>query len=485
MTQLQIKNDETALSSHILRLEINMINKVKNNINNSNLLNNQDRVLLGLSGGVDSMVLFDIMRQMLKANMFKELTIAHIDHMLRDKESDRDRELVIQTCKIHNIKCFTHQVDIKKECTEKKISTEMAAREARYNFFEKCCKDNNLNCIVTAHNADDQAETVLLRLIRGTTLTGITGIKTCSDYNGLKLIRPMLGCTREEIEQYAKDNQIIWREDASNSTDDYLRNKIRHHITPFITNELNPAFVRNISKMTRQFQIDDDFIEKQADDIKQKALQGDCLDFNKISAIDLALQNRVIREWLTMHIPPTQLDNQTINKIHQLHKSEKATCHLEIQNNFIIHKSYNVFSIKEKNNKQVDSLSFELGNENEITFGSYNLHIAIKKAEGIIFDDTNAIGELPAKASLQIPAGATIVVRNLQPGDRMEPLGISGSKKLKDIFINAKVPLEKRQLIPIIEIDGVIAWIPGYRISKHFKVTEPTKQCTHILIESD
>jgi len=447
------------------------------------MLTGNDRILLGLSGGIDSMVLFDIMTKLAKTGMFAELVIAHIDHMLRGEESDCDKELVVQTCIKNNIKCFVHKVDIQKICNDKKISIEMAAREARYTFFEKCCNENNFNCIITAHNADDQAETVLLRLIRGTTLTGITGIKSCSSFKGLKLIRPMLECTRTEIEQYAKKNNINWREDSSNSKNDYLRNKIRHNIVPFITSEINPAFLKNITKMTRQFKIDDDFIEKQADAIKQNALQDGWLDFRVIADIDTALQNRVIRGWLGTHIPPAQIDNQTINKIHKLHDSDKATCHLEIQNNYIIKKSYDIFSIQEQDNKKIVHFSFEMGNDNKILFGEQCLRIALSKEKGIIFDDTDAIGKLPATASLQIPDNAKIVIRNLKAGDKIEPIGLSGSKKLKDIFINAKVPLEKRHHIPIIEVNGIIAWIPGYRISKHFKVKNTTEKCTHISIE--
>jgi len=447
------------------------------------MLTTNDRILLGLSGGIDSMVLFDIMTKLAETGMFAELAVAHIDHMLRGEESDADRELVVQTCIQNNIKCFVHKVDIQKICRDKKISTEMAAREARYTFFKKCCNENSLNSILTAHNADDQAETVLMRLIRGTTLTGITGINSCSDFQGLKLIRPMLECTRKDIEQYAKENNISWREDSSNSTDDYLRNKIRHNIIPFIQNEINPAFLKNITKMTKQFKIDDDFIERQADKIAQDALQGDCLNFSKIDTLDPALQNRVIRGWLGMHIPPAQLDNQTINKIHKLHKSDKATCHLEIQNNYIIKKSYDIFSIKVKNDKKNEQVSFELGNDNKIIFGAECLRVLISQEKGIVFDNTDTIGKLPAKASLLIPPEAKIVLRNLKPGDRMEPMGLSGSTKLKDVFINAKVPLEKRHNIPIIEVNGIIAWIPGYRISKHFKVKNTTKKCTHISIE--
>jgi len=447
------------------------------------MLTGNDRILLGLSGGIDSMVLFDIMTKLANTGMFAELVIAHIDHMLRGEESDCDKELVVQTCIKNNIKCFVHKVDIQKICNDKKISIEMAAREARYTFFEKCCNENNLNCIITAHNADDQAETVLLRLIRGTTLTGITGINSCSNFKELKLIRPMLECSRTEIEQYAKENNINWREDSSNSKDDYLRNKIRHNIVPFITNEINPAFLKNITKMTRQFKIDDDFIERQADEIKQNALHDGCLDFSVIADADIALQNRVIRGWLGMHITPAQIDNQTINKVHKLHKSDKATCHLEIQNNYIIKKSYDIFSIKVKEDKKNAHVSFELGKDNKIILGSECLRIIISKKQEIVFDNTDAIGKLPAKASLNIPQESKIVIRNLKPGDRMEPLGLSGSKKLKDIFINAKVPLEKRHHIPIIEVNGIIAWIPGYRISKHFKIKNTTTECTHISIE--
>jgi tRNA(Ile)-lysidine synthase len=459
-----------------------MIKKVKYNLENKQILINGDRILLGVSGGVDSMVLFQIMTKILESNKTFKLIVAHIDHMLRNNESNSDREFVVNACRKKGIPCFTEQININAIAESEKISTEMAARKARYDFFEKCCRENNLNCIMTAHNADDQAETVLLRLIRGTTLTGISGISPKSNYKEFRLIRPMLDCSREEIVQYAMDNQIIWRNDASNASDAYLRNKIRHHITPFITKELNPAFVKNINKMTNNFKIDDDFIEKHSQKVLAEAVQNDTLDFSKLINVDPALQNRVIRTWLSNHIPISQIDTQTISKVNQLYKSDKATCQLELPEDYILKKSYDIFSVQKDTEQQTCDLCLPIKESCVIDFDSKQIEIKITKESGIIFDNTDSIGQLPAKASLQIDNNAKIIIRTMRPGDRMEPLGLSGNKKLKDIFIDAKVPYEQRSKILLIEIDGIIAWIPGYRISEHFKVTNSNSLSTHIAI---
>lgn len=463
-----------------------MLNTIRNNLLRH--LDSKDKLLAAISGGIDSMVLLHVLLELRDAGKL-QFGVAHLNHQLRGHESDGDELLVQKTCRQYKITCITENADVNSISSEKNISTEMAAREARYDFFKQCSEKYGYNCIVMAHHANDQAETILMRLIRGASLTGLCGIRMVSHMNGMKLIRPMLNITRSEIEKYAQANCIIWREDSSNQQVDYLRNKLRHNILP-VLNELNPAFVKNIYKTSTALQADDDFIDKKACKLYNSSVKNS-LDFSEIEKAEPSLQNRVIRKWLSLHIPINQIDNQTINKIHKLYNSDKANCSLELPGNLILRKSYNLFSIVNTTPEEEENPESELMLNiqrmpitAEFKVEKTTFLVTLEKKAGIVIDRTDAIGKFPATASLMIPQNAELKIRVPRHGDRMTPLGMSGTKKLKDIFIDSKLPLQERKTIPIVVINNEIAWIPGYRISSKFKVISNSTPCWHITIST-
>ena len=237
-----------------------MIDKFEQYIAKNNLFNKGTPLLIACSGGVDSMVLLDIL-QKLEYNIL----VAHCNFKLRGAESDADTAFVKKYCEENNIKYFIKEFDTTKYKKEHKISTQVAARNLRYEWFEQIRIENKIHFIVTAHHADDQLETILLNFAKGTGLNGLIGMKAKNNF----IVRPMLQISKAEILNYATENKIEFREDSSNESIDYTRNKIRHQILP-ILNEINSSIVYNIDDFSQRMKDISLLLETQIKQIKKK-----------------------------------------------------------------------------------------------------------------------------------------------------------------------------------------------------------------------
>ena len=251
-------------------------------------------ILLAVSGGVDSMVLMDLFGQ----SPFNSI-VAHCNFQLRGKESDSDQEFVLNKAQQYGLDCQTIRFDTKAEQIKRKKSTQIIARELRYAWFEQLSKELNIDYILTAHHKDDNLETVLINFIRGTGLEGLTGIPP---KNG-RIIRPLLNFSKQELISYASKSQITWVEDASNLSEDYLRNKIRHRIIPLIK-PLNSAFLKSFTKTIQHLRNSNDALTEYTDIllksiIKQhhQPLKFESLDINKLN--QFKNQEQLLYRWLS------------------------------------------------------------------------------------------------------------------------------------------------------------------------------------------
>lgn len=269
--------------------------KIKKFIKDNNLIEPGDNLLVAVSGGIDSMTLLKIL-DMIKDDIGFLISVAHINHKLRGKDSDKDERFVSDSCKEIDIPFFS----VSWSGPEKGENTQEAARDFRYGSFLKICSKIGANKVALAHNMDDQAETVILNLIRGAGLDGICGMHFCSGINdNVALIRPLINIGRDEIEAFAEQNKINFREDVTNDQVKYRRNFIRHKIMPLI-HEINPNSSERIAKMSRSLQEDEAFIRKMADQkfdrlILSKEKNSLILDGKKIKEIDLPVRRRIIK----------------------------------------------------------------------------------------------------------------------------------------------------------------------------------------------
>ena len=231
--------------------------KVLDTIKKYNLIKENDTIVIGVSGGPDSMTLLNVLYN-LRENLKINIVVAHINHMLRE-EADSETEYVQNFCKNINIECFVKRADINNISKKKKVSTELAGRNARYDFFEEIAQKVNANKIATAHTANDNAETVLMNLMRGSGTSGLKGIEKIRDN---KFIRPIILCTRREIENYCEENNLNPKYDQSNKENIYTRNKIRNLLIPYIEENFNPNIVDTLNRLSDVVEKEDDFFHK-------------------------------------------------------------------------------------------------------------------------------------------------------------------------------------------------------------------------------
>ena len=297
-----------------------MRNKVLETIKKNNLINKNDKIVIGVSGGPDSICLLHILNE-LKSKLNFEICVAHINHMIRP-EAEEETQYVEDYCRKLTIQCFAKRINIIEKSNIEKIGTEEAGRKARYEFFEEVLQKVGANKIATAHNANDNAETVLMNIFRGTGTSGLKGIEPIRDE---KFIRPLIECERYEIEKYCEDNNLQPKIDKSNFENIYTRNKVRNLIIPQIQKEFNPNIVKSINKLSKLASQENEFIEKYCEEIFNNELiidkenLGNCekycslvLDLKKFNKQETVVKNRVI----FLAIQKVLGNTQGIEKIH-------------------------------------------------------------------------------------------------------------------------------------------------------------------------
>ena len=290
-----------------------LVEKVRKTLKNNNLINKNDKIVVGVSGGPDSMCLLHVLI-MLKNEMNFEICVAHINHMIR-KEADSETEFVKDFCKKNNIECFVKKVDVINKATEEKLGTEEEGRIVRYEFFEEVRKNTKSNKIATAHNANDNAETVLMNLIRGTGTSGLKGIEYKRDY----IIRPLLDCQRCDIEEYCKIKKLDPKFDESNKENTYTRNKIRNLLIPYIQKEFNPNIIDTLNRLSDISKKEAEYwkktTENEYNNLVDKDFSNDmkiCLNLKEFNKLDDVIKSKII----LYTIDKVLGSNQGIGKIH-------------------------------------------------------------------------------------------------------------------------------------------------------------------------
>lgn len=299
-----------------------MINKVEQTIKKYNLINKNDKIVIGVSGGPDSMCLLNILYN-LKDKLGISIVVAHINHMIR-KEAEEETRYVEDFCEKIGVPCYVKRINVIQKATDEKIGTEEAGRKARYDFFEEVCIKVGANKIATAHNANDNAETILMNIFRGTGIQGLKGIEPIREG---KFIRPIIECERTEIENYCQYNNLNPKIDLSNFENEYTRNKIRNIIIPEIKKEFNPNIISALNKLSVLAKQENEFIEKYIDELVESKLDIQyinkesneriicgyvCINLKKFNSLEYFLKSKVILKLIQKVLGTTQ----GIEKIH-------------------------------------------------------------------------------------------------------------------------------------------------------------------------
>ena len=270
-----------------------MKNKVIETIKKYGLIQAKDKIVLGVSGGPDSITMLDILRQIQEEFDF-EIVVAHINHMIR-KEAIQDEEYVKKYCEKNSIEFFVKRIDVMSVANNRKIGTEEAGRFVRYDFFDEVLKQTGSNKIAIAHNKNDKIETIIMHLLRGSGLSGLKGIEPIRE----NVIRPLIECERKEIEKYCDENRLEPRIDKTNFENDYTRNKIRNIVIPYIEKELNPNIIETIDRLSEVVKKEDRYLEKVASNVYEKILIKQepgqiILELKEFNEQDEVIKNRII-----------------------------------------------------------------------------------------------------------------------------------------------------------------------------------------------
>lgn len=434
---------------------------------NKELIQEFDSLLIAVSGGIDSMVMLHYLNE-IKLEQNIKIAVAHFDHQKR-KESFLDCELVKNTCKELSIECFTDKLNTE----EINDNFHDFARTKRYDFFYETAQKINANKIVLAHNSNDLTETILMRLTRGTSFEGYRGILANAKYRDIKIIRPLLTVTRKEIEDYQKENSILYNEDSSNQEDDYTRNRYRHHVLPFLEKE-NPRYLDKFQQFseyqTKAYQLINKLANNFIESNSTKEKDSYVIEVKKFLDLEEIIQIDVIKKLINKKTNnQVELNFQNIKDILRMFSNKKPHVEFTLENSLVIYKSYNkiFFSTKKQVPKDYELVINDFG---EYTLPNGDLVIISKKPNkyyGFMFKLCYNIQDF----------NLILTVRNRRNGDKVKTK--SGTKKLKDIFINKKLPLQRRNKLPVFlnEI-GEIIWVPDT-----FKEKTKGNECIYLIYQ--
>lgn len=417
----------------------------------------QKKLLLAVSGGLDSMVLLHLFQE-LKC----DIAIAHCNFQLRGMESFGDQKFVQDYAEANGIPIFVTQFDTEAFAKDYKLSTQVAARELRYNWFYELLETEKFDYILTAHHADDNLETFLINLTRGTGLEGLIGIPVQND----RVIRPLLFLSRQEIEKYAKANDIQWREDSSNASDKYVRNKIRHHLIP-VLKELNPHFMASFLKTEGYLQESLAMVDDAASMVYQQVAveEGDQIRFKLKQLLQLSNYQSYLYQWLKDYgftawediydLVASQSGKQVFAADYRLLKDRDSLILCPIEDN------------------TTNGLEF-LVNENE-TEVKIPLKMTFCKAADISVASNKTI--FVDADQLVFP----LVIRKWQSGDAFQPFGMDGkSKKVSKLFKDEKLSLIEKENIWLLCSNDQIVWVIGIRADHRFRTSNATKNILRI-----
>ncbi len=447
-------------------------------------------VLVAVSGGADSLALLyalHTLRQQLRCH----LHVVHLNHRLRP-EADTDADFVRQHAEHLNLPCSIQQVDVFRLAKQWKLSLETAGRRARYQFYDFVCSETDATKVALGHHQDDIAETVLMNLIRGSGSTGLKGITPVRD---LKFIRPLIGFTRQQIEAFLTSIDVVPRHDATNTDTRYLRNRIRHELIPRLENDYNPNIKAALSRTANILGVESEYLDTiactafEACQI-QASQKTIILDRGKFRQHHLALQRRILRQSVSKMLGAVNdLYFAHCDAILNLIEGDAPNAVLPLPNGLQFRRAYQQIIFERKTIK-IGNFSYPINTVGKTSITALNAEINAAlgnvtpgrtpappngKFEAI-FDYQKLRKVFAEPFSETIP----LTLRNRRQGDRFQPYGMQGRKKIKDFLIDAKVPRHERDNIPLLVCSDVILWVVGYTTSDSFKIEPHTQHYLYL-----
>lgn len=413
------------------------------------LCRKSDHLLIAVSGGVDSMVMMDLFY---KAGF--GITILHCNFKLRGESADEDESFVIKVAKNYHVDCKSKKFNTQEYAEENKLSIQVAARELRYEWFKELLDIKVGDKLATAHHLNDQLETIIYHLSKGTGIEGMSGIPIKQG----DIIRPLLSFSRKEIMEYALKNKLEWREDATNESIKYKRNFIRHKITPLLE-EINPSLIDTFERTSKRL--------KEAEEVVQEAISLFKNEYLSRSDQDFVVEKDVLKSKNTtfIHLLFKQFG------INYNQAEEIKVCLFSDQSGKLFYTNDYVLNIDRKDifisRPEEDFPVYEVPEGFEGR--EYGFYFDIIPAADVVIDKSPDIAYINY-SRLKFP----LIIRRWNEGDKFKPLGMTGQKKLSDFMIDNKIPVNLKNRVLVLESEGEIVWVVGQRIDDRYKVTDNT-----------
>ena len=456
-----------------------MIDTFLDTVNKHDLFKRNEGIVVGVSGGPDSMCLLHLLWRV-HENYNLKLFVVHLNHQFRGDEADKDSEYVRDYCNKLNIPVYIYNEDVACYAQKKGITAEEAGRELRYKYFYEVLHKQNAQKIAVAQNLNDQAETVLMRLMRGSGIEGLSAIEFKRDD---VIIRPLLNIERENIEKYCEEHCLNPRIDKTNLEAIYTRNRIRLELIPYMEKYFNKNIKTTLFRTADLLKEDSEFLNMTADSFYDKIViehRGE-IRINKIELekCHIAIKNRILRKGMRAASGELRdVESKHIQILLSFVHKGKAGSEINLPNGVKAVLEYEILVLKQNNKQSVPNFEYKC---------SIDQSIELKECEAYLSTKLLEPSELGSQESgrykkhfdfNKVKEGITI--RNRRNGDIFTPLGMEGKKKLKDFFIDEKIPRDRRDKIPLVCDGEEIMWIVGYRISNKYKIDKNTQKILEI-----
>ncbi len=455
-----------------------ILSQVKRTIYRHQMISTGEAIGVAVSGGIDSVALLDILVN-LREEFQVSLVVLHLNHGIRGEEAERDQRFVQDLSKKYALPYLTRRVDVPIYMKETSLSLQEAARELRYRFFDEAIKEHNLDKVALGQTADDQAETVLMRFIKGAGSRGLKGIP----YVRGVYIRPLLELWRQQLQEYIEQRGLSFVEDSSNLKNTYLRNRIRHELLPYLM-QYNPNIKQRLVRLAQVLGEDELCLEGQAQQLSHEIIKKGNMEVSihipDLLRLPSALQARILQGSFEHISSGKVLEYPQLKGLLQMVQGVGANKQMPLPGGYWAAKIYNTLLLRadkgEEKGKGLKEIILQVP-------GITMLQDLGMKIEATVCEGQASYRPDPREAyldhnRLRFP----LRLRSYRPGDSFIPLGMKGKKKIKDFFIDLKIPRGKRKQIPLIVSGGDICWVAGYRIDERFKVRKETNKTLRLAL---
>jgi tRNA(Ile)-lysidine synthase len=447
-----------------------ILSRVRGTIQRNHMIEPRDHIGVAVSGGVDSVVLLDILAG-LREELHISLTILHLNHGIRGEEAERDQRFVQALSKEYALPCLDKEVDCPSYMQERSLSLQEAARELRYLFFEEAIQSHDLAKVAIGQTADDQAETVLMRFLTGGAARGLKGIPPLRG----PYIRPLLDVWRVELLAYARHKGISFVQDSSNTKKTYLRNRIRHELLPALR-AYNPKIKERLLHLAQVLGEDERYLEALTGEVAKRIVSRGkeaSIPIPQLLSLPPALQARVLQHAFAQLSSGGVMEYSHVKGILHMIQGRGGTKDLALPKGLWATMIYDTLVLGTQEGKPAG-----VAEETDLTIpGRTRLDGFGKEIEAAIAEGRLQPRPDPQEAYLDYHhLNLPLLVRPFHPGDSFIPLGMKGRKKLKDFFIDLKIPRSERPNIPLVISGGDICWVAGWRIDERFKIGNGTKK---------